>query len=216
MKSMKWFGLVAAVAFPLLSGYAQAPAEGAAQISPDTAEVVKLAGSGVGDEVVLAYIQNSSGTFNLSADNLLYLRDLGVSQPVITAMLNHDNGQRGQAQESPPQQQYAPAPASEAPMPAQAPAPTPAQFSTQPAPPPGQAVTDERNKDEMQRVEEAFKEIFDEAIRLGGTITGEHGIGVSKKSFLPKFAGDAQMRVMSELRRILDPNGILNPGKMFD
>jgi glycolate oxidase len=77
-------------------------------------------------------------------------------------------------------------------------------------------LTDERNKDEMHRVEEAFKEIFTEAIRLGGTITGEHGIGVSKKSFLPKFAGDAQMRVMRELRRALDPNGILNPGKMFD
>ena len=56
-------------------------------------------------------------------------------------------------------------------------------------------LTDERNKDEMHRVEEAFKEIFDEAIRLGGTITGEHGIGLAKKSFLPKFAGDAQMRV---------------------
>jgi glycolate oxidase len=77
-------------------------------------------------------------------------------------------------------------------------------------------LTDERNKDEMHRVEEAFKEIFDEAIRLGGTITGEHGIGVAKKSFLPKFAGDAQMRVMRELRRALDPNSILNPGKMFD
>src|SRR5437773_5613985 len=77
-------------------------------------------------------------------------------------------------------------------------------------------LTDERNKDEMHRVEEAFKEIFDEAIRLGGTITGEHGIGLAKKSFLPKFAGDAQMRVMRELRRALDPNGILNPGKMFD
>ena len=77
-------------------------------------------------------------------------------------------------------------------------------------------LTDERNKDEMHRVEEAFKEIFDEAIRLGGTITGEHGIGLAKKSFLPKFAGDAQMRVMKELRRTLDPNGILNPGKMFD
>ncbi len=77
-------------------------------------------------------------------------------------------------------------------------------------------LTDERNKDEMHRVEEAFKEIFDEAIRLGGTITGEHGIGVAKKGFLPKFAGDAQMRVMRELRRALDPNGILNPGKMFD
>jgi glycolate oxidase len=77
-------------------------------------------------------------------------------------------------------------------------------------------LTDERNKEEMHRVEEAFKEIFDEAIRLGGTITGEHGIGLAKKSFLPKFAGDAQMRVMRELRRALDPAGILNPGKIFD
>jgi glycolate oxidase len=77
-------------------------------------------------------------------------------------------------------------------------------------------LTDERNKEEMHRVEEAFKEIFDEAIRLGGTITGEHGVGLAKKSFLPKFAGDAPMRVMRELRKVLDPNDILNPGKMFD
>jgi len=77
-------------------------------------------------------------------------------------------------------------------------------------------LTDERNREEMHRVEEAFKEIFAEAIRLGGTITGEHGIGVAKKSFLPKFAGDAQMRVMRELKSVLDPNHILNPGKIFD
>ena len=77
-------------------------------------------------------------------------------------------------------------------------------------------LTDERNKEEMHRVEEAFVEIFDEAIRVGGTITGEHGIGVAKKSFLPKFAGEAQMRMMRELRRVMDPNGVLNPGKMFD
>jgi glycolate oxidase len=77
-------------------------------------------------------------------------------------------------------------------------------------------LTNERDAEEMRRVEEAFKEIFDEAVRLGGTLTGEHGIGISKKSFLPKFAGDAQMRVMRELRRALDPKGILNPGKMFD
>jgi glycolate oxidase len=77
-------------------------------------------------------------------------------------------------------------------------------------------LTDERNADEMHRVEEAFKEIFAEAIRLGGTITGEHGIGVAKKAFLPAFAGAAQMRVMRELKRALDPNHILNPGKMFD
>ncbi len=77
-------------------------------------------------------------------------------------------------------------------------------------------LTDERNKDEMHRVHEAFREIFEEAIRLGGTITGEHGVGLAKKEFLPKFAGDAQMRVMRELRKALDPRGILNPGKMFD
>jgi glycolate oxidase len=77
-------------------------------------------------------------------------------------------------------------------------------------------LTDERNKEEMKRVHQAFEEIFEEAIRLGGTITGEHGIGLAKKDFLPKFAGDAQMRVMRELRRALDPRGILNPGKMFD
>src|SRR5688572_12866500 len=77
-------------------------------------------------------------------------------------------------------------------------------------------LTDERNKEEMHRVEEAFKEIFDEAIRLGGTITGEHGIGLAKKSFLPKFAGDAQMQVMRALRAVLDPKSILNRGKMFD
>jgi glycolate oxidase len=77
-------------------------------------------------------------------------------------------------------------------------------------------LTDERNKEEMHRVEEAFKEIFAEAMRLGGTITGEHGVGLAKKSFLPAFAGEAQMRVMRHLRRALDPDGILNPGKMFD
>jgi len=77
-------------------------------------------------------------------------------------------------------------------------------------------LTNERNPEEMHRVEQAAQEIFDEAIRLGGTITGEHGVGVAKKAFLPRFAGDAQMRVLRQLRRVLDPNGILNPGKMFD
>jgi glycolate oxidase len=77
-------------------------------------------------------------------------------------------------------------------------------------------LTDERNRDEMHRVEQAFKEIFAEAIRLGGTITGEHGVGLAKKSFLPEFLGGTQMRVLRELRKALDPNRILNPGKMFD
>ena len=77
-------------------------------------------------------------------------------------------------------------------------------------------LTDERNHEEMERVHAAFREIFGEAVRLGGTITGEHGIGVAKKEFLPEFLGKAQMRVTRELRRALDPHGILNPGKLFD
>ena len=77
-------------------------------------------------------------------------------------------------------------------------------------------LTDERDQKEMHRVEEAFKEIFDEAIRLGGTITGEHGVGLAKKAFLPRFLGDTQIDVLRKLRKVLDPAGILNPGKMFD
>ncbi len=77
-------------------------------------------------------------------------------------------------------------------------------------------LTNERDAEEMHRVEQAFDEIFQEAIRLGGTITGEHGVGLAKKKYLPKFAGAAQMRVLRELRRVLDPQGILNPGKVFD
>ncbi|MBN8248173.1 MAG: FAD-binding protein [Verrucomicrobia bacterium] len=77
-------------------------------------------------------------------------------------------------------------------------------------------LTDERNHEEMERVHAAFREIFEEAVRLGGTITGEHGVGVAKKDFLPAFLGQAQMRVTRELRKALDPAGILNPGKMFD
>ena len=77
-------------------------------------------------------------------------------------------------------------------------------------------LTDERDQEEMERVERAFREIFDQAVKLGGTITGEHGVGLAKKSFLPAFAGETQMKVMRELRRALDPQGILNPGKMFE
>ena len=77
-------------------------------------------------------------------------------------------------------------------------------------------LTDERNHEEMERVEKAFQEIFEETIRLGGTITGEHGVGLAKKGILRRAVGGEPVRVMRELRRVLDPGGILNPGKMFD
>ena len=132
MKNTKWIALIVAVALPLVSGYAQAPAAGAASISPNAAEVVKLAGSGVGEDVVLAYVQNAQSLFNLSADDVLYLRDVGVTQPVITAMLNHDNALRAQQPQAPPAQ-YAPAPTAEVAAPAPAPeAPAPQAVAAAP------------------------------------------------------------------------------------
>ena len=77
-------------------------------------------------------------------------------------------------------------------------------------------LTDEKNHGEMERVEKAMHEIFDYAVSLGGTITGEHGVGLAKKPFLPKALGNTSLGVMKLLKRALDPDGILNPGKIFD
>ncbi|MDF9834397.1 glycolate oxidase [Ereboglobus sp. PH5-5] len=77
-------------------------------------------------------------------------------------------------------------------------------------------LTDERNTDEMHRVEAAMREIFDEALRVGGTITGEHGVGLAKKKFLPAQLGDASYTLLENIKRALDPDGLLNPGKIFD
>ncbi|MDB6151656.1 MAG: FAD-binding protein [Chthoniobacteraceae bacterium] len=77
-------------------------------------------------------------------------------------------------------------------------------------------LTDERNHEEMERVEMAMAEIFTFAVQLGGTITGEHGVGLAKKRFLPAAIGDASLGLMRQLKRALDPDNILNPGKIFD
>lgn len=76
-------------------------------------------------------------------------------------------------------------------------------------------LTNEKNVEEMHRVELAMKEIFDFALELGGTITGEHGVGLAKKAFLKDAIGDLNLEVMRRIRTAFDPNGILNPGKMF-
>lgn len=76
-------------------------------------------------------------------------------------------------------------------------------------------LTDERDKDEIARAHAAFAEIFDAAIAMGGTITGEHGVGMAKKKYLPKLAGEAGLRVMRGIKGAFDPQGILNPGKVI-
>ncbi len=75
-------------------------------------------------------------------------------------------------------------------------------------------LTDARDKEEFARVEKAIEEIFDLALALEGTISGEHGIGSTKARFLEREVGAAGMEAMKRIKQALDPNGILNPGKM--
>jgi len=76
-------------------------------------------------------------------------------------------------------------------------------------------LTDERDQDEIKRAHAAFSEIFDAAISMGGTITGEHGVGLAKKKYLPRLVGESGIRVMRGIKQAFDPKGILNPGKIF-
>ncbi|ALS28531.1 FAD-binding protein [Paenibacillus sp. 32O-W] len=77
------------------------------------------------------------------------------------------------------------------------------------------ATTDARDHEEIKRVEAAFEEIFEAAIRLGGTITGEHGVGVVKAPFLEWKIGPAGIAAMKAIKDSFDPHHLLNPGKVF-
>lgn len=76
-------------------------------------------------------------------------------------------------------------------------------------------LTDERNKEEIARAEKAYAEIFEEAVKLGGTITGEHGTGLAKRKFLHLVSGYTAIDTMRAIKKALDPNNVLNPGKVF-
>ena len=77
-------------------------------------------------------------------------------------------------------------------------------------------LVDPDDEDEVKRAEE-FRRINAEfAISLDGTCTGEHGIGIGKRELLVKELGEDAVDVMRRIKQILDPNGIMNPGKIFE
>ncbi|HYE15661.1 MAG TPA: FAD-linked oxidase C-terminal domain-containing protein, partial [Pyrinomonadaceae bacterium] len=69
--------------------------------------------------------------------------------------------------------------------------------------------------DAVARARAAVRETFAAAVSLGGTISGEHGIGYVKAPYLPMALGAETIEAMRRVKRALDPNGVLNPGKMF-
>ncbi len=77
-----------------------------------------------------------------------------------------------------------------------------------------QILYDGYDPEEVKRMERASADLFNLAVDLGGTLTGEHGIGLSKAPFMTLEHDPVAMDVMRKVKRMLDPNNILNPGKM--
>jgi glycolate oxidase len=75
---------------------------------------------------------------------------------------------------------------------------------------------DKNDTDEWERVQAAIGDLFALSVSVGGTLSGEHGVGTLKKPYLESDVGPIAIDVMRSIRRSLDPNGILNPGKIFD
>lgn len=74
---------------------------------------------------------------------------------------------------------------------------------------------DARDADESRRARESFDEIMALGLELGGTITGEHGVGVLKKEWLAREIGPVGLEMQRAVKTVFDPLGILNPGKLF-
>ena len=76
-------------------------------------------------------------------------------------------------------------------------------------------VCDRDNPEEIARARKAVKETFELSVALGGSISGEHGIGYVKAPYMDIAIDKPTLEVMKGIKRVFDPNGILNPGKMF-
>jgi glycolate oxidase subunit GlcD len=73
---------------------------------------------------------------------------------------------------------------------------------------------DSRSREEVLRVKEAGRELMEVCVRAGGTITGEHGVGLDKRELLPLVFSEADMTAMLRVRAAFDPLGLCNPGKI--
>ncbi len=71
------------------------------------------------------------------------------------------------------------------------------------------------SRDDLPRIEEGIKAVLKLVLSMGGTISGEHGIGFAKKHLLPLELSPESIRLQQEIKRVFDPNLILNPGKIF-
>ena len=76
-------------------------------------------------------------------------------------------------------------------------------------------LCDERDADQMKRAHAFFDDLYTKVLEWGGTVSGEHGIGIAKKDYLARQVGPGGVAVMKRIKKAFDPDGILNPGKIF-
>ena len=76
-------------------------------------------------------------------------------------------------------------------------------------------MLDKGNEDEERRAEDAVKEVFKTALDMKGTISGEHGVGLSKQPYIRMELSDREIELMRGIKKVFDPKNILNPGKIF-
>lgn len=76
-------------------------------------------------------------------------------------------------------------------------------------------LCDLNNPEEAKRAHHAADDIFDAALAVGGTLSGEHGIGITKKPYIYKALGESGVKTMQAVKLALDPKGIMNPGKIW-
>jgi glycolate oxidase len=76
-------------------------------------------------------------------------------------------------------------------------------------------MLDKKNKTELKKAEYAIDALFDHTLKLGGTISGEHGVGITKAPYIEKEIGSVELNLMKKRKKVFDPKGILNPGKIF-
>ncbi len=76
-------------------------------------------------------------------------------------------------------------------------------------------MLDKKDESQAKAAKKALDALFDETLRLGGTISGEHGVGITKLPYLSKELGREEIELMKKIKALFDPNGILNPGKIF-
>ncbi len=74
---------------------------------------------------------------------------------------------------------------------------------------------DERDETQIQHVLAASHEILQKCLDLGGSVTGEHGIGVEKLDFMPRLFSETDLAIMSDIRKVFNPDGLCSPNKML-